>query len=430
MTQRQKTRTCVVALLIGAAFMSGYWSTQPLTGAAATMETAIRDGYACPMHPQFTSGEPGECPVCGMRLVATQVHGTEPHVAPPAGVQAGVQLPGAVHLDAHRQAIGGLRVEPVARLSAEHNLRVVARVTPAQTQTYTVTAGIDGFVMDAAAVTTGSHVRKGDYLATIASPDAFPAIQSFLIGLDAIDRLTEGGGEGPAQARITAASANFQQRTEKLYDVGMSEAQVAEIRQTREIPHGIRIVAPADGTVLARNISQGQRFQRGTEWFRLADLSSVWLVAEIVGTEASYIRPGAIAMVTVPGQRKPLTARVSDSLPLFDAERRTQQVRLELSNQDQVLRPDMFVDVDLPIAMPPAVVVPVDAVLDSGMRSIVFVETSAAVFAPRQVEIGWRLGNQVQIVQGLDPGERIVTAGTFLVDSESRMVGVGPHSGE
>ena len=194
-----------------------------------------------------------------------------------------------------------------------------------------------------------------------------------------------------------------------------------EIKRTRQFPESIKIVAPVDGFVLARNVSPGQKFERDTEWYRIADLRRVWILADVFENDAQYLHPGTHVRVSLPDQRKTLMGRVSDVLPQFDAATRTLKVRLEVDNPGYVLRPDMFVDVELPVAFSRAVVVPAGAVLDSGLKKTVFVERGEGLFAPRLVETGRRFDDRVEIVKGLQPGERIVVSGNFLINSESRL---------
>ena len=197
--------------------------------------------------------------------------------------------------------------------------------------------------------------------------------------------------------------------------------QIKEIESTRVFAENITIRAPAPSFIIARNVSPGQRFEKGTEWYRLADLSRVWILADLYENEAQYIRPGEKVQVTYPYQKKTFQATVSQVLPQFDPTTRTLKVRLEMDNPDFALRPDMFVDVEFPITLPATVSVPVDAVLDSGLKKTVFIERGNGYFEPRKVETGWRLGDRVQILKGLEPGEKIVVSGNFLIDSESRM---------
>jgi RND family efflux transporter MFP subunit len=168
-------------------------------------------------------------------------------------------------------------------------------------------------------------------------------------------------------------------------------------------------------------VSPGQQFEKGFEWYRLANLDRVWVLADLFPNEAGDMKPGMKARVTLLDQKKEFHATVAKVLPQFDPNSRTLQVRLELDNPGYVLRPDMFVDVEFPVTLPPALTVPADAILDSGLRKTVFVDRGNGFFEPRQVETGWRHGDRVEITKGLEPGERIVISGTFLVDSESRL---------
>ena len=176
--------------------------------------------------------------------------------------------------------------------------------------------------------------------------------------------------------------------------------------------------------MLASNFSPGQHFENSTEFYRIADLSHVWIVADILGNEAQQFRPGTSVRVALSGQGKTFTARVSNVLPQIDPATRTLKLRLEADNPGFTLRPDMFVDVELPVAKPAGLTVPVDAVVDSGRAQRVFVERSPGIFEPREVQVGWRFGDRVEVVKGLTEGERVVSAGTFLVDSESRLKSV------
>lgn len=324
-----------------------------------------------------------------------------------------------VAVTAEQQQLIGVRVSAVERVSATHTLRLVGRVAADEGRVYRINAGIDGVVREVSGVTTGSHVEKDQRLATFSSPDAITAVQAYLVALNTIDRLRQDGAE--RAAHVSESSSNFQQRLEKLQNVGMSGRQIEEIKRTRQVPERIEIRAPADGFVLARNITREQKFDRGAEWYRIADLRRVWIVADVFEHEAHDVRPGLRARVSVPGGRRTIPATVAAALPEFDATTRALKVRLEADNPGHALRPDMIVDVDLTVAMPAAVAVPVDAVVDAGLTAAVFVERGEGRFEPRQVRIGWRAGGLVEIVSGLTQGERIVVSGTFLLDSESRM---------
>jgi len=203
--------------------------------------------------------------------------------------------------------------------------------------------------------------------------------------------------------------------------MGVEDAQIEEIGRTRKMTLDIRITAPADGFITARKVSLQERFVKGTELYQITDLRRVWILADVYEREVEWFKPGMKAKATAPYKKRDYEAMVTEVLPLFDEATRTLKVRLETDNPGYVLRSGMFVDVEMPVEMPPALTVPADAILDSGLRKTVFVDRGNGFFEPREVETGRYLENQVEIVGGLDAGERIVISGNFLIDSESRL---------
>lgn len=207
----------------------------------------------------------------------------------------------------------------------------------------------------------------------------------------------------------------------ELLNLGVEESQLQEMTANGAQLTHVDLRSPVDGYVLARNISPRQKIDNGTECFRIADLSKVWIEASLHDPETSRLRPGMQARVNLPGQAQQFTATVSHTLPRFDGASRSFRVRLEMDNPGLVFRPEMFVDVEFQIPLPAAVSVPTGAVIDTGRRKTVYAVVGEGLFEPREVQTGWRTGDRVEIVQGLQPGEKIAVSGTFLLDSESRM---------
>jgi membrane fusion protein, copper/silver efflux system len=358
--------------------------------------------YVDPMHPAYQSDQPGIAPDCGMRL--EPVYADEAHTAI---AQAGMRdAPDAVMIDSPAQQLGGVRVTSVEKTAGTRTIRIPGRVVADETRLYRVTAGVDGFVRDTHDDTVGSHVRNGQRLASIYSPDYVSAIGGYVSAASAA------GGQG---------QVGIQNWVNRLRYLGMSDAQINELSVTSKAPEGVYVVSPVDGFILTRNISPGLRFERNMEFYRVADLSHVWIVADFYDGENHDPRPGAAARITLRNQNKGFSARVSQILPQIDSATRAVKLRLEAANPDLTLRPDMFVNVDLTVASPPGLSVPVDAVIDSGMSSRVYVDRGNGIFEPRQVDAGERFGDRVQILRGLSEGERVVASGTFLVDSETRL---------
>jgi len=397
----------VLAVVLAAGFfLAGTWYNQ-----RATVKGGIREGrrvlyYQDPMHPDYKSDKPGIAPDCGMQLEPVYAAGE------PAELRG---APSSVRISEQKQRSIGLRTEEVTRASSDHTLRVLGRVAPDETRIYRVAVAVDGWVRKAGPITTGSVVHKDDVLATFYNRDFLTAQQTYLYALNTMDRFQE--NESADQLKLT--KAQMRAASENLEFLGMGELQLREIARTREIATDIELRSPVTGLVQARNAFPGLRFERGSELFRIADLSHVWILADVFENDARLLR--AVRNATVRYQDRLLPVHLSSSLPQFDPVSRALKVRLETDNPELILRPDMFVDVEFQVSLPATIAVPVDAVIDSGLRKTVYVETPEGSFVPRLVETGWRLGDNVEIVSGLVAGERIVAAGNFLLDSESRM---------
>jgi multidrug efflux pump subunit AcrA (membrane-fusion protein)/YHS domain-containing protein len=408
-------RTVVAAslvALIAVSFGAGHWYSQrgPAAGSAERGRKILY--YVDPMHPAYKSDKPGIAPDCGMELVPVYDDGSG------SAAQTAGSRPGTVRIGGEAQQRIGVRVARVEKVSATTRLRALGRVVPDDTRTYRVIASSDGWVLAISTAAVGSIVKKDQQLASFYGPE-FPAAQNtFLATLSPNDPRMPRDISSPWGRDVRGAIDRYRQA---LRNLGMSELQLAELSRTRTPFDEVYLLAPADGVVLARNIAPGQRIEKGAELYRISDLRQVWVLVDVFEDWAVHLRPGTPLTAALPTQRHTVQAKVSDALPQFDPTTRTLKVRLDADNPGLVLRPDMFVDVDLPVKRAPGIVVPVDAVVDAGARQVVYVEKEEGVFEPRRVETGWRHGDQVEILTGLQPGERIVVSGTFLVDSESRM---------
>ena len=377
-----------------------------------------------PMHPDYKSDHPGTAPDCGMAL--------EPVYADSVGSpSATVPVPsGAVAINPGAQRLVGIRVATPEKTTGMHSARFLGRVVPEDTRTYRINSGMDGFIRETFNDSVGELVKKDQKLATSYVADTLSITSGFLAASVGVPGAAgkDGSRTVPFPGAVSKQGvSSIQGYTDRLRNLGLSEVQIRQIAENRQLPETIDIVSPADGFILARNITSGQHFDRSAEFYRIADLSQVWIVADVFGTEAQNIHSGAVAHVTLPDQRGTLSARVSNVLPQVDPETRVLKLRLEANNPGFALRPDMFVDVELPVSGSAGLTVPQDAVIDSGHEQRVFVERSAGVFEPRSVKVGWRSGDRVEIVQGLTEGDRVVVEGTFLVDSESRLKSTVPQ---
>jgi Cu(I)/Ag(I) efflux system membrane fusion protein len=405
--------TALAVSLAAGSFAAGTWwahrsgAMRPSAHAAAV--------YTCPMHPDYRSEHPGNCPICGMPLEAVRAGGAT------AGDAAARVLPhGAVHVSPERQQAIGVRLGVVSRLAATRLLRTTGRVVPDENRTYPIVAAVSGWIRNVESVATGDVVKKDQVLASFFAPDAQfeMAQQSYY---NALEMLYRAAGTQPQSHDSARAVELIERVADGLRNLGVSNSQMREMAKRREVVHDIRVQSPVDGVVLRRSAMPGLRFDRGFEFYRIADLNRVWILADVYRDQLPFIRRGASARITTAEDSRAVRAKVSPSEPIFDEATLTLKVRLEVSNPQGALKPGMFVDVVFPVDLPATLVVPADAIVDSGLRKTVFVDRGNGYFEPRLVETGWRVGDDVEVTKGLMPGERIVVSGTFFVDSESRM---------
>jgi Cu(I)/Ag(I) efflux system membrane fusion protein len=427
-----------LSVLAATSFVMGARFSHVNFGASASAATHPILYYACPMHPRLRSEHPGDCMACGMKLepvynqTAVKAATTKNHDRP--------LPPGSVRVSADRQQILGVKVATVREASRSRTLRTTGRVEVDEARNYRLITGMEGRVVRVLPGATGDIVKKGQLLAvTSYLPNFLIAQQTYVSALNTADRYKEteptslpgGAASGQKHAAAPVSQGGFadyirsgaQVRTtrETLMTLGMGEQQVEELARTRTIVDNIEVRAPADSVIVGRSIYPEQKFDKGVEFYRLADLSHVWILADVSGDDGKYLRSGKVARVSVPNQSRTFQARVSAAVPQFDEASRILRVRLEADNPRYFLKPGMFLDVQVPVWTSPSLAVPVDAVVDTGLKNTVFVDHGGGVFEPRRVETGWRSGDQVQITKGLHRGERIVVSGNFLLDSESRM---------
>jgi len=409
------SRRFLIALIIalmGISFLAGAWiSFRPSSSVSA--RKILR--YVDPMHPSYTSDKPGIAPDCGMALEPVYADGT-------TDKSATSLPPGTIQVAPERLQQIGVKTGTVERSGDSQTLRLPGRVAPDERRLYVINSTIDGWITGVRSSTTGSQVKKNEVLASFYSPEFLSAAQALLFALNSMDRTQAGGAANLAQqGQMDQYTINLKQYRDSLRNLGMGDEQVNEMIRTRKFMENVDITAPGDGFLISRSVSAGQRFERGKELFRIADLSKVWILVDTYGTESEQLKPGQMVTATLPGKNRRFQARVSSVLPQFDPASRTLKVRLEANNPGFHLRPDMFVDVELPVRQPSMLAIPNEAVLDSGLKKTVFIEKGNGVFEPREVTTGRSFGTRVEILSGLKVGEKIAISGTFLLDSESRM---------
>jgi RND family efflux transporter MFP subunit len=336
---------------------------------------------------------------------------------------AGEQLPSgtganAVQVSPEKQQLIGVEYGTAEYETTTDTIRAAARVTLDETKIVKVQTRVEGWIDRVFADFTGKYVRKGDPLATVYSPDALATEQEYLLALRAQHTMHDG-----AMPEMAAGNDNLVAAAHKrleLWDI--SSQQIDDIARTGKTIENLTVYAPAAGYVTERNAFAKQHVTPDTVLYTLADLSSVWVVADVFEYEAAGVRLGQGATLTLdylPGRT--FYGRVSYILPGVDPASRTLKARIAFDNPAGQLKPDLYGQVEIHTGGARRLMVPESAVLDSGDRQVVFVDRGNGNLQPRPVRVGEHAGGRVEILEGLQAGERIVTSGNFLLDSESQL---------
>ncbi len=369
------------------------------SGGQATTQTqaaakARKDLYYCPMHPNYTSDRPGDCPICGMKLVKSEA----------VGAQHTVPLPeGAVSITPEMQQAIGVRTDTVARRMMTKEIRAVGKVVYDERRIASVNTKVGGWIDKLYVDYTGKPVAKGEPLFSIYSPDLVSAQEEYLTA-------AKTGGELASSAKDRL----------KLWDI--SEAQIQEITRTGKAVRALTISAPMDGFIVEKNILAGKYVQPGEELYKIASISTVWVEAQVYEYELPFVKVGQKTQVALTyNPDEPFPGRVSYIYPYLDPQTRTATVRIELSNPKRRLLPEMYANVVLSKDLGEKLTVPEDAIMDTGERQMAFIAHPDGYFVPKEVKVGARSGGYYEVVSGLEPGDVVVTSANFLIDAESRM---------
>src|SRR4051812_19827189 len=322
--------------------------------------------------------------------------------------------PGVVTVAPGKLQLLGVRTAPVERRPAlARTVRATATVAFDERRLAVVTTKVAGWIEKLDVAATGERVQRGQPLAWIYSPELVAAEEEFLLAAG----VPHGGGHGDAGALATAA-------LRRLRALDVPEDEIVRLRRSGKVSRTIAVRAPADGVVIEKPVVAGMRIGAGEPLYKTADLSTVWLIAEVAEGDLGFVRPGERSRATAvsfPGRT--FDGVVDFIYPTVARETRTARVRIVVPNRDLALRGDMYasVEIDAPTGRGASLVIPDSAVLDTGARQIVLIELGEGRFAPRAVKIGARGDGYVQILEGVQEGERVVVGANFLIDAESNL---------
>ena len=463
---KMSLRIMLIAGGLALAFFAGHgyerWSGKASPGVAQKGGRKILY-YVDSMHPWYKSDKPGIAPDCGMKLEAVYADAGAPAAVQPErkilryrdpnnpdytsdrpGInpKTGTNLEpvyaddartvpaGALQVTPEKQQLIGLRFGQASYESSTQEFRSVGRVVVDETRTTRIHARVEGWIERVAADFVGQLITKGQPLLTLYSPELLATQQELLLALEARTIMTKSSMH---EAR-TNSDALVEAARRRLQLWNFDRSQIETVEKSGKPITSVTIFAPAGGFITARNAFPGQKITPDTELYAIADLTRVWVMADVFESDAPAVSVGLQAFVTSPNDPAiRLQARVSYIQPLVDPTTRTLKVRLELNNPGYKLKPEMFVDVTFRAGGSKTLTVPSEAVLDAGTTQTIFLDLGNGVIEPRHVEIGRRFGDRVEILRGLSQGERIVVSGAFLLNSESQlksaMAGMSHDSG-
>lgn len=401
--------------LAAGALAAGYWlgttgSAAPEAAPSAGATAGKAEGkvlyYRNPMGLPDTSPVPKKDPM-GMDYIPVYEGGE-----PPA-------KPGTVKISLDKVQLLGVRTEPATQRELRRTVQAVGTIQANERLLYKVTPRFEGWIEKLHVNTTGQAVARGQPLMDVYSPELVAAQDEYLIALRAIEDTRASGAEAQAVMQRLAEGV-----LRRLRNWGVSETELATLRKGGKARQLIPYRSPVAGVVLQKPSVQGMRFMPGDTLYEIADLSSVWLVAEVFERDLGLVKPGQEAKLRIPAYpEREFAGKVVFIYPTLEAGTRTGRVRVELANPGGLLKPAMYGQMQLAAVHPRGSVlaIPDSAVLDSGARRVALVRRGEGLFEPRDVKLGMRADGYVEVLEGVALGEQVVVRANFLIDAESNL---------
>jgi len=397
-------------LLIGFVFVLGYgygrWYAKGPVPVTASAELPARKilYYQDPMDPAYKSDKPGKSPKCGMDLEPVYEDSERSAEQAPAS---------SIFVSPEKQQLIGVRYGVVEYGSAFSTLRAPAKVELDQNKVVRVATKLEGWVDTVKVNLVGMHVKNGQELLKIYNPDWQQQYRALV-------KAKVFGASGWDDAKLDEAKLQLQL-------VGIDDDQLDIIESARRTNWRLGVYSPIEGVVTECNVVANQKVTPGT-LYTIADLSSVWVTADFLEADSASIRVGQAANLTFPSQPgRVFHGKIDSILPQLDPTTRTLQVRILLANPGYALKPEMYGTVELRTSAGRKLMIPQEAVLNSGLKQVVFVDRGNGYLEQRAVELGKQFGDRVEIVDGLKVGERVATSGNFLIDSEAQLRAGAEH---
>ncbi|NTW52568.1 MAG: efflux RND transporter periplasmic adaptor subunit [Chlorobiaceae bacterium] len=423
----RKTAIPLLILLLALVAGTGWFFRQGRLQGKANTEQALkgRQLYTCTMHPEIIKDKPGNCPICGMELVKKFTASTDTGASATNARQSAA--PSVVSLSSSQLVTANVATMEVKPEPLARQIAAVGIVQYDQSRQARVTAWTAGRIDKLHVNAVGASVSRERPIAELYSPDLMATQQEYLIALKSREQFRNSTVSSAMETGDTVVSSARQ----RLRLFGLRESQIAELERSGKPSTKVEIYSPFSGVVIEKMVQQGQYVTTGEVLFNIADLSAVWVELEVYENQIRNItvgQPVEIRSDSFPGAV--LNGKVSLIYPFLDPKTRTVKARVAMANPGMKLKPEMFVNALIKVPLTMGIALPVTAVMDSGKRQLVWVERSPGTFQPRQVVVGERIGDRIQILSGLNQGDKVVISGAYLIDSESQLNGSSTKSND
>ena len=377
--------------------------------------------YVCPMHPTYTSDRPGDCPICGMRLVKREqgnkkiVHRMSKDMKMPMKMEEGT---GEIEIDPVKEQYLGIKTTKAKLKDVQKEIKALGTVMPDETKLAHIHTKFSGYIQKVSADYEGKLVSKGQPLFTVYSPELVSTQEEYLLALEAEEKLKD--SKFPEIAKSQAELLSAARKRLELWDV--SSEQIDKLKETKQVTKELTIYSPVNGFITKREAFEGTEIKPEDTLYDIADLSKVWVVVEVYENDLPFVTVGQTATINFDYEDiKPFVGKITYIYPTIDPTTRTLKIRLEVNNSGFKLKPDMYINAILATKIGKHVVIPTRAAIDSGKRQVVFVKEGKGKFIPKEVKLGPEVNDERVVYSGINDGDEVVTDGNFLLDSESNL---------
>lgn len=378
--------------------------------------------WTCSMHPFIIKDKAGTCPICGMELIKKIESASVAGTPQTAEQKKQTDMRGHVSLSPTQRVMANIATVEAKSGTLSKEINAVGIVQYDQSRQAKVTAWVAGRIDQLYVNTVGAYVSKDKPVAEIYSPDLLATQQEYLLAVKSREQLKN----SPIPSISRNGDGLVASAKQRLMLFGVKESQIVELEKAGKPTILLPIFTPLSGIVIEKMVQQGQYVNTGEVLFNIADLSRVWVEIDVFENEVPYVRVGQQVEIRSSGDHNIVSrGTISFVYPFHDPKTHTVKARVVMPNPGLKLKPDMFVNAIIKIPLVKGIVLPVTAVIDTGKRQVVWVETSPGMFEPRDVQMGERVEEKVQILSGLKPGDKVAVSGGYLIDSESQLNGGG-----